>query len=135
MAGLNWNESFSVNVKDFDRQHKHLFEILNELFLAMKKGKGDDIAAEILKELKNYTISHFKDEERNFEKHNYPEIETQKREHKYFIAQIDKYISELENKKIGLSIDILKFLGDWIQNHILVEDKKYSSFFLEKGVR
>jgi len=37
--------------------------------------------------------------------------------------------------RAGLSVDVLLFLSDWLQHHILIVDKKYSPFFNAKGLR
>ena len=134
MAFLNWNDSLSVKIKEFDDQHKQLFEILKELFVAMTEGKGNKVIAKVLRDLKSYTISHFRNEEKFFEKYDYPDMDTQKKEHQYFIAKIESYIQELENGKISLPFEVSKFLNNWIKNHIIAEDKKYSAFFIEKGL-
>jgi hemerythrin-like metal-binding protein len=34
-----------------------------------------------------------------------------------------------------LSFEIVQFLSDWLQKHILVVDMKYTSLFAEKGLR
>ncbi len=38
-------------------------------------------------------------------------------------------------KKLALASDITRFLFDWLINHVMHDDKKYSYLFKEKGAR
>jgi hemerythrin len=64
MAFMEWNNSFSVNVAEIDNQHKHLIDLINKLFEAMSVGKGSEVMGTVLKDLINYTVSHFAMEEK-----------------------------------------------------------------------
>jgi len=55
--------------------------------------------------------------------------------HKAFIAEVQKFKNDFEEKKIGIPIEIASFLKKWITNHIMVADKAYSAFLNEKGVK
>jgi hemerythrin len=43
--------------------------------------------------------------------------------------------NDFEKGKFTLSLDILNFLGDWWIKHIKETDKKYSVFFVQKGLK
>ncbi len=40
IALINWNQSYSVQVKEIDIQHQRLVEMLNQLHELMKAGQG-----------------------------------------------------------------------------------------------
>jgi hemerythrin len=40
MSIIQWDESFSVNVAEIDKQHQRLLEMINELYDAMRQGRG-----------------------------------------------------------------------------------------------
>jgi hemerythrin len=73
MAMVTWNDNLSVNVAEIDLQHKKLVGLINELFDAMKIGKGKDVTGKILDGLISYTATHFTQEERYFDKFGYPD--------------------------------------------------------------
>jgi hemerythrin len=56
-------------------------------------------------------------------------------EHKKFVDKIKTFKNDFENNKIGLSLQIMNFLSDWLKKHILETDKKYSDFFISKGLK
>ena len=58
-----WNDSYSVKVAELDNQHKKLIGLINQLYDAMKEGKGKDVLEVIFTELIEYTKNHFSAEE------------------------------------------------------------------------
>jgi len=50
------------------------------------------------------------------------------------INKNDLLIRDYQANKLGLTIDIMNFLKDWISNHIQITDKKYSMTFNENGI-
>ena len=135
MALINWNDSFSVNVSKIDQQHKKLVTMINELSDAMKQGKGKDVLGQIVNDLIGYTATHFKTEESYFDQFGYPETDRHKQEHAAFVERVSDFKEGFEKGRLALSVEVMNFLSDWLQNHIKGTDKKYSQFFNEKGLR
>jgi len=130
-----WNPSFSVSVKKFDEQHRKIFELLNQLYEALKTGEGSRIILDILQSLISYTDTHFVEEEQMMQSIDYPGIGQQKQQHKELLD----HILELKQKFISgdsdlVPVNTLSFLNSWLVNHIQIEDKKYAQFFNAKGV-
>ena len=135
MALITWNDTLSVKVAEIDRQHQKLISMINELNDAMRQGKGKDVLGEIIKSLVDYTVTHFKTEETYFDKFGYPEKDSHKKEHTDFVKKTSDFKEGFEKGKLGLSIELMNFLSNWLQNHIKGTDKKYSQFFNEKGLK
>lgn len=135
MALFDWKDSFSVAVPKYDSQHKVLIDLINKLHQAMSEGKGKDVLEKTLLDLINYTKTHFADEEAEFKKHSYPEFALHKMEHEKLTMDVLKYYDNFKDGKGGLTIEMLNFLKNWLQNHIMGTDKKYSQFLLSKGVK
>jgi hemerythrin len=135
MALINWDVSFSVNVAEIDQQHKKLVEMVNELHNAMMQGKGRLLLGKIVDGLISYTATHFKTEEKYFETYGYPETYIHKQEHAAFVRKVTEFREGFKKRKLTLTIEVMDFLSDWIENHIKGTDKKYSRFFNEKGLR
>ncbi len=134
MAIITWNDNLSVRVGMFDNQHKRLIELINTLNDAMRDGKGKDVLSPILKELASYAIMHFSAEESYFKKYGYTGAQQHMAEHRAFVDEVEKFRKDFEAGSIGLSVRIMTFLGDWLKNHIMGTDKKYSEFFNQQGV-
>lgn len=134
MPLIKWDDSYSVSVKTLDEQHKKLFVLINQLHDAMSAGKGKEIIESVLKDMIDYTHTHFTTEEKLLEKHHYPYLEQQKQEHALFIQKV----SEMQQKyktgsSLTISFEVSQFLKNWLSNHIKLDDKKYSTFLVEKG--
>ena len=135
MAMIQWSAALSVDVKEVDEQHKVLFNLINKLNDAMLQRRAKEEMGSIINELLKYTITHFSLEENYFDKFGYPDTAAHKAQHAHFIAETKKFKTELESGKLGLSIEVMTFLSDWLKNHIMGVDKKYTAFFHEKGIK
>jgi len=135
MAAIKWDSTFSVSVAEMDQQHQKLIALVNELDDAMRQGKGKEIISRVINGLVAYTRTHFGAEERLFAQYGYPDADTQKREHEDFVTKVAQFQAEYNSGKIGLTIQIMNFLSNWLQHHIKVVDKKYGPFLNSKGVK
>jgi hemerythrin len=135
MAYIDWDNSYSVGIIEFDAQHKKLVDIINELHDAMKVGKGSAVIGTILKEMVKYTVTHFSYEEKILDLHNYPRLAGQKAEHAYYVEKINSFVKEYESGISMMSIDVSQFLKDWLMKHIMGTDRDYSEFLNSKGVK
>jgi hemerythrin len=134
MALFNWSNEYSVNIKQIDDQHKVLIGLINDLHDKMKVGKAKEVLGNILDELVNYTVYHFKHEENLFTSHGYSESESHKKVHQTLIQQVKDIKANYDSSKTVLGMDVMEFLKGWLGNHILGTDKKYSSYLNSKGV-
>lgn len=129
---MPWGKKFILGMDEIDEQHRRLVSMVNQLHKAMKLKKGRQQLKEILGALAEYTVNHFKFEEKLFDEHGYPETDLHKKIHKNLVKQVTEFQSQLEQGKASLSMDLMGFLKDWLNNHILETDKKYVPFLLEK---
>ncbi len=132
---IQWSERYSVNIAEVDGQHKKLINILNELADAMSMGKGSDVLGKVLTALVDYTVYHFATEEQLFQQHAYSGYEEHKRQHDDLTARAKKLKEEFEGGNWMLTIDVLKFLSNWLSEHILEEDKKFGPYLNSRGVQ
>ncbi|WP_298439447.1 bacteriohemerythrin [Geobacter sp.] len=134
MALITWNDSLSVKVKQFDDQHKKLVDMVNQLFDAMKGGKGSQVLGDILRQLIAYTQTHFAAEERLMKQYAYPDYEAHKKEHNALVMQVLDLQKQFQEGKPVLTQNVMTFLRDWLSRHIQGDDRKYGVFFNGKGV-
>lgn len=135
MAFVNWTDELSVHVSVIDEQHKKLVGILNDIYDAMQLGQGAAIVSKILDNLVEYTIVHFSAEEKYMKEFNFKEYAAHKLEHENLVDQVKKFQADLAAGKVFISIEIMNFLRDWLSNHILVTDKKYTACFNQNGLK
>ena len=134
MAFLKWDKSYETGVSKFDGQHQKLVGLINDLNEGMAQGKGKEIIGRVLMELINYTKEHFSAEETLMQQFNYPGYLAHKAEHDKLVKEAGALMEKHQSGAMSLSIETSTFLKQWLTNHILVIDKKYSSFFQGKGV-
>lgn len=118
-----WRNDYSTGNKLVDEQHRILISHINNLYAAFLKGKANEMIGELTENLVQYTLFHFESEEQLF-----AEIEEQKRnkhleKHKYFSEKIKDFQRAYKNSAENLSYEIMTFLRDWLQDHILFTDK------------
>lgn len=126
MALIEWNDKFSVQVKELDDQHKKLVELLNSLHDAMKKRESRASLNLILMQLVDYTKYHFAHEEKLMQQCNYADYAAHKQIHETLISKVNGYYSQIQNGQFMLAVELVQFLRDWVINHIGHIDKKYS---------
>jgi hemerythrin len=134
MALITWNQTFSVKVKQFDDQHIKLVDMINELYDAMKAGKGNETVGRILRELVSYTVTHFADEEQLLSRHDFFDLEAHKSEHDQLSRQVMDLQQKFEAGQAILTLNVMMFLKDWLMKHIQGDDKKYGDYLNDRGV-
>lgn len=133
-ALYQWTPSSSVGVAQFDRQHRHLFEMLNDLNSAMQAGQGKAVLGNIIMGLVAYTKDHFEAEELAMQKTSYAGFAAHHQEHADFTGEVSKFLEEFQSGNRLISIDVLRFLNNWLTKHILGSDKAYTAHLNSKGI-
>ena len=119
---------YYIGIDMIDEEHKQLFkyadeayELLHDEFTPDKYDKMDII----LEKLRDYTVKHFDDEEQYMESIHYKKMFTQKVQHMEFVQKLDEFIEHHSDEEIDQDeqiMGILKYLTDWLINHILYVD-------------
>ena len=110
-ALIDWNDSLSVNVAEIDAQHQTLAGMIA------------------------YAGTHFRTEETFFDGYCYPDTAAHTRDHAAFISQVKEFKTAFDSGKVGVSIEVMDFLSNWLRNHIKGSDKKYGPFLNKKELR
>ncbi|WP_346356228.1 bacteriohemerythrin [Azotosporobacter soli] len=136
MSILKWNEKYQTGVKQFDQEHQQLLQRFNDLYTNIFECETLEqerkLTAEVLQDLLDYVQYHFTAEEELMKKHHYPEYEEHQKAHGYFIKEVTALLTKHEGGELALSFPIFSFVKEWIDNHILIVDKRYSEFFKNK---
>lgn len=131
---FRFTEDIKVHITELDQEHKTIISYINRIHEAVKKKSKTDEIAGILSDLANYTIKHFRHEEKLFAVMNYENSKVHIQAHNKLLAQIAEIVKNLENKQEINFIAILLFLKKWLINHILGSDKQYSEPMQEFGI-
>ena len=132
---ISWKDEYSVGIDSIDQQHKKLVNLINQLQTAVDYSTGEEFEREALKELVDYTRTHFSYEEGLMEKNGYPDFVAHKALHEKMIRKVEEVVAEYEQDEDLAMRDALNFLKSWLINHINGNDKQYSEFLISKGVR
>jgi len=126
MESFHWEQYFETGISDVDKQHKKLVDIINKFgnLLTQYTIAYADIEV-IFKELADYTVYHFEDEEAGMieagldERH----LEAHQLEHKQFLEEVTSLYSHISPQNLETSRHLLEYLINWLAFHILGLDQ------------
>ncbi|GFZ31633.1 bacteriohemerythrin [Clostridium zeae] len=124
---ITWKDEYTVGVELIDSQHKRLLEIANDVYELTKNSfitdKYDRIV-EVIEELRDYTIFHFKSEEEYMLSIGYKKFLSHKVEHDDFVNKVNSLdLNQIDESQQKHLLEILEFVIKWIDEHILQKDK------------
>jgi hemerythrin len=135
MPKIIWDASFSINNVEIDNQHKKWIEIINELHDALMENKVmGNLLKNPLDAMIEYGQFHFSSEEDYMKKIEYPDLTIHQHNHAVFMRKLKKYVYEKHTGKTVLNRTIMKELMNWLENHILKEDKLYALYANEMSI-
>jgi hemerythrin len=128
MSMMQWQDSFSVGVTAMDVQHRQLVAMVNQLYEAMRMGKGDLVVKTLLPNLAQYTRSHFNTEEKLMHDVDFPGIAAHQAEHHKLSQEVGDLLDRIKAGKMVATVTLATFLKDWLTKHILGHDMQYGKF-------
>ena len=123
-----FTDDFLTGIEFIDKQHARLFELANQAYDLLHDelvtDKYDRIV-DLLGELRDYTKTHFADEEEFMKGIDFQYIWSEKHAHLTFIAKLDAIDLEKvdENQQAHL-LEVLDFLAKWLTFHIKGADAR-----------
>ncbi len=120
-----WSSDYETGHLEVDRQHRRLFELVNELHDAMAKGHGREALEPALKALAAYTLEHFATEEALMREMGYPNLERHRNQHQVLASQVDELLLRFSKGYLTLPSTLSRFLADWLKHHIREEDMAF----------
>ncbi|HKJ77385.1 MAG TPA: bacteriohemerythrin [Gammaproteobacteria bacterium] len=130
MGFYHWSDTLKVGHAAIDGDHRRLVSLVNQLHDAMKAGKGRDQCGDVLDELIEYANTHFKREEALMERAGFEGMARHKANHDKLLEQVRRLRADFYDEKLSLTMDLMNFLKDWLNNHIMGQDKELAAFLM-----
>ncbi len=133
---IEWTDEYSVGHSELDRQHQHILHLINQIVERLNGGDLADsgLAKDVMSMLMRlYEVGqqHFYFEEIYLSRSDYPDIKAQQSSHSLYTDKVlqlmSEGVSDTENQK-----ELIGFLLEWWNNHILVEDMAYKGHLKEE---
>lgn len=125
---MEWNEKYALGVAEIDAQHQELVRRFNRIVdTAANGGHWQDVHLEVT-ELRRFAEFHFDFEEALMRMYGYADTAVHAVAHRDFFAKLDN----IERVAIDNNVkeEVVKFLFDWLMQHILVADQGYVKHLL-----
>jgi len=131
-----WNKTFETGIESIDKQHKKLVEIINKVSKHFVNEADKKFIGEVLDELTDYTIYHFKCEEgiwNNFfplDDLTLKHLKTHKKfiddlvefKERYNAVYLEEDSELASQKRADMGFEMMSFLTNWLAFHILDTD-------------
>ena len=126
---LQWSDRFNTGVPLMDKHHQRLVELINQLFQCMQDGGDRMLTAQVVDELVDYTVMHFRAEEEVMKKNHFPKLAEHQQKHQDFVQQVGRFVEKIKSGSRIAPADVYRFLKNWLVEHIEQEDRNsYGNF-------
>lgn len=127
---IKWDDNYKIGYKRIDDQHKELVNIINDLYHSTEfenpeNQKLNEAFRDALKKTVDYISFHFSYEEKIMMAINYNKLLEHSSSHKTFTQTIFDYVQSYESGSLDAINKLLKYLKEWLINHVLVSDKEF----------
>lgn len=126
VPSLVWRRAYECGDSTIDREHKELFRHGNTLIRAVANGRIPvNTLPEMLDELIDSVMSHFRNEEFILSRYGYAEIENHAQKHQKLIERALELRSMAVAGELALG-DVVSFVTrDIVAEHMLIDDHDY----------
>ncbi|WP_346355688.1 bacteriohemerythrin [Azotosporobacter soli] len=135
MALLCWDESYSVRIKELDRQHRKIVEGINRLHDSLKLGGGKEETVLLLTELRTHMQEHFQTEEGYLKANDYADFSDHCEQHQFFLHRLNELEERLKKRRsVKSALTLVQQLNQQQVEHVREHDQSYTKRLVEKGV-
>ncbi len=125
MAHMTWVKEWDTGIAVIDRQHARIVELINELDRAREHGGTSSGVQAVMRELIDYTQTHFAFEEELQVRADYPFAEAHRYVHTAFTKRVVDYqVRLLAGEDVTREVGAM--LEQWLVNHIKEQDADYA---------
>jgi hemerythrin len=132
---IEWQEEYSVGVKELDEQHKNMLNIINTMLVGQKDKYDADKLSETISSLIHHAYIHFATEERYLVQTNFPDLRAHVLEHVGFIMKTLELSLKVKQGTEDNRLELLRYLKGWYSSHVLGVDRLYIPIFKAHGIK
>lgn len=120
---IAWSDDFKSGIPIIDEQHRAMIATVNTFYYFIQEGDGMEALKPSLLALEYYITTHLQTEEKLLKKTDFPELESHLQLHEDMKKEKDRITKESVRHDDPMLL--LKFLKEWLLNHLINEDSKY----------
>ncbi len=128
MPFMDWNRDFALGVDALDLHRIAYIKILNEFYKTVMEDDAQLEAGPLLRKLKEEMQESHSVEEKLLERIQYPWLAEHRQQHRGFAERICNFELRHEQGDHAASIQVPRFLLEWLYQHMLREDQRYLSY-------
>lgn len=128
MQFIQWDSRFDIGVNEMNGEHKEIMNLMNRLYELNEKRANKLELTVAIKNLAEYTVKHFKDEETYMASIKYPDLEKHKAIHQNLLNNLKLHQDKFEKGSGMVDNDFFAFLKLWLSAHIQGIDMKYGDY-------
>ncbi len=126
---MKWDESYNIGFDAVDARREELFYVIKELSLTSFGNRKEKIV-NALKLTAHYASQCFPIEEELMRDMLYPELIIHHEKHTELKKQVSRFLVALKDEDNCDFDKIIRFLLDWLEQHVLCDDLKYREYRL-----
>jgi hemerythrin-like metal-binding protein len=124
-----------VGIRDLDRQHQTIMQLLNELHEEIMNGQINEAMAPLIDKLVALSKEHFATEEMLMDSTQFPGLADHRATHQELSRKVGEFLARQELGDRAAYSQFLYFLREWITRHMEKEDQQYAPWLAEHGIR
>ena len=131
-----WRDAYATGIEAIDRQHRNLFDIVNNLNDAVDGSEAVEAFGEAVEAMAGYVDEHFKFEEDAMRRTGYRDLEAHRAQHRIFVRTVVQLQRAMRKGDATheVLVESISFLAQWIGDHVLKEDQRYVPHFKAAGL-
>lgn len=135
MEIATWHNGFVLGIPSIDKQHKKLFELINNIYATLLTSPTLDASKTSVQECVAYVLKQLSDEEALLKRANYKSFDRHFVIHEKLRADLNtlskKVLTEFSDEHM---FELIMFLRNWLINHILFSDRRYVGTLTAQGI-
>jgi len=129
-VSIDWQEDLATGIESIDNQHKEIFARFTLFSEACSEGFAGDELLNLVEFLAEYTVEHFRDEEKIMAGAEYPQLAEQEKAHAAFLDDFGllRQLVEENGPSLENILNEKRSMIRWLINHICHMDRKFADF-------
>lgn len=126
MPTITWSDDLAIDDSQIDFQHRQLLDTIGDIEDALAAGDSNRVA-KAMPFLRQYTLTHFADEERALVLIGWPRLDAHRELHRGFTRRLAELESACRRGDLTAGTMLLGFLAAWLAGHIRGADREFAA--------